>query len=159
MATNSTFTACNSRKYASRTQSERLDQYTLWQMIGIWAARNTADGAAGMGSHSCHHPLRPAASRHHLLVVDHRRYGMGICRSPGDPLPRARHAALERHPTAPLVANPTRSKDGQAESKAVLVGGASLTHRCPGDCRTKRLSGCTYSLAVSWCGRLPRTQI
>ena len=44
-----------------RTQAERLDQYTLWQILGIWALVSLADGTPGLGSHSRHHSLQPVA--------------------------------------------------------------------------------------------------
>lgn len=107
------------------------------------------DGAAELGSRSRHHPLQPAASWHHLLAVDDRRHGMAVCRVAGDHLLRARHAALERHPPASLAANPARSQNGPAKSKAVLVAAACLVLLCPGECRADWLSECAHGLAVS----------
>ncbi len=89
-----------------RTQAERLDQYTLWQILGIWALVALPMALLVWVVTPAIIPYSPLLSRHHVLAGDHRRYGMGVCCSPGDHLPRARHAALERHPPADLVANP-----------------------------------------------------
>ena len=49
-----------------RTQAERIDQYTLWQILGIWALVTLPMALLAWVVAPAIIPYSPAASRHHL---------------------------------------------------------------------------------------------
>ena len=88
------------------TQAKHLDQYTLWQILGIWAIAALPMAllawvvAPAIIPYS---PLQPGIT-YWLLMIAGMAWQFVV--SLVIILPRTRHAALERHPPAYLAANP-----------------------------------------------------
>lgn len=128
------------------------NQYTLWQIFGIWALVALPMAllawviAPAVIPYS---PLHPGLTYWVLIIAGMAVPLISSDHVSSDHVPRAWHTALECHPPAYLASNPARSKDASTESTAFLVVAACFAFFCPGDHKTCQLSGCAHDLVVS----------
>ncbi len=134
-----------------RTQAERLDQYTLWQILGIWALVALPMALlvwVVVPAIIPYSPLPPGITYWLAIIV-----GMAwefvvalviIYRELGT----LRWSAIRQRT---WLQTPRDPKTDQPNRKLYWWVLPPLLLDALGDCRSWRLSGCAYSLVVSWC--------